>query len=189
MSHIGDQVNSLRNSCTGFAPVHFFQGLARPRRAFRSPLAAVAIAHPASRSPRPTAQRRRSRWQSVGEFYAARKGAPLWLPPNRAPRRSADGPAHERRARWPDPGNYGVAALQKGARPGASAEDEGVTRADRDAQPGVRRLCRRPRAIPGSASSTSIAQLKPTPPRRSRRSSTRPPSAFAVEPMCATWAG
>jgi L,D-transpeptidase YcbB len=80
---IGEAVKSLRNSCTGQVPVHFFRkvvsvaaglALAATPVAFAEP--AMAQSHPAVLQPRPILV-----GQTVEDFYRARNGAPLWLAP------------------------------------------------------------------------------------------------------------
>ena len=63
---------SLRNSCTGLRPVHFFQTLALAALLAPAPLAAA----PAAAAP-PKLQA--SSGTGVGDFYAARSGTPLWF--------------------------------------------------------------------------------------------------------------
>jgi L,D-transpeptidase YcbB len=71
-------VKTLRNSCTGHWPVHFFQklgGVAVGAMLAAAPLSAVSAA-PAAAPARPLMV-----GQTVADFYRARSGAPLWLSP------------------------------------------------------------------------------------------------------------
>src|SRR5437764_13255607 len=78
--NIGDHVISLRNLCTGLAPVHFFRKLGAA--ATLAGLLAAAPVAPAVADPAPPQPAAVSPvGQSVADFYRARHGAPLWLSP------------------------------------------------------------------------------------------------------------
>src|SRR5258706_16283972 len=64
---IGEFVISLRNSCTGLRPVHFFQKLASAATGLLL-AAAPFVSMPANAAPAATAG------MGVGEFYTARSG-------------------------------------------------------------------------------------------------------------------
>jgi murein L,D-transpeptidase YcbB/YkuD len=71
-------VKTLRNSCTGHWPVHFFHklgGVAVGVMLAAAPLPAVSAA------PAPVAARPLPQGQGAADFYRARSGAPLWLSP------------------------------------------------------------------------------------------------------------
>jgi murein L,D-transpeptidase YcbB/YkuD len=68
-------VISLRNSCTGLRPVHFFQRLANVATGLLL-AAAPFVSMPANAAPAVVAG------MGVGEFYSARHGAPLWYSGN-----------------------------------------------------------------------------------------------------------
>jgi murein L,D-transpeptidase YcbB/YkuD len=72
-------VISLRNSCTGLRPVHFFLQSAAAAIAV---MAAVSPLSPASARPAPLQTVRPANAQTVADFYRARGGAPLWLAPS-----------------------------------------------------------------------------------------------------------
>src|SRR3982751_263682 len=78
---IGVEVVKLRSRCTGRWPVHFCGktgGVAAALMLAAAPLSLVgptaALAQTASQSQLPIGQ-------GVGDFYKARKGAPLWFAP------------------------------------------------------------------------------------------------------------
>ena len=100
---------SLRNSCTGLRPVHFFQMLAG---AAMSPLlvAAPANAAPAVAASPPAAPT----GLGIGDFYNARHGAPLWFSPTAggAPKALIE-LLRGAQTDGLDPDRYGVAALEK----------------------------------------------------------------------------
>ncbi|MEA3057945.1 MAG: L,D-transpeptidase YcbB [Sphingomonadales bacterium] len=69
----------LRNSCTGPAPVHFFQRLSGAALGVMLAAAPLWLA-PAAAAPAPVAANPAG--QGVDEFYRARNGAPLWFAPS-----------------------------------------------------------------------------------------------------------
>ena len=115
---------SLRNSCTGLRPVHFFH---RSRVIAASLLlAAMALgALPASAAPAI------GTGMSVTDFYSARKGAPLWFSST-----SADAPQalvdllKNAQTDGLDPDRYGTAALDKVVGEAASGDRKAIARAD-----------------------------------------------------------
>jgi len=120
-------VISLRNSCTGLRPVHFFQklsGVAIGLMVAAAPLAAV----PAGAAPR-LAQP--ALGTGVGAFYNARNGAPLWFSA------TSGGAAQalveqlkSARTDGLDPQRYGVDALDNALREAAGGKRKAVQRAD-----------------------------------------------------------
>ena len=111
---------SLRNSCTGLVPVHFFQGLARTAggvslaAAFVMGLAAPASARPVAAHPQALPL------DSLGAFYAARQGAPLWLKPGSSdPARALVDLLSSAQLDGLNPGYYGVDCAAEGAQRGS----------------------------------------------------------------------
>src|SRR5690349_1166980 len=82
---IGEQVESLRNWCTGRRPVHSFLKRSGLAAALTVSVAALVAPAPAAAQSAPAAAvvsvARTSTGQSVADFYKARKDAPLWLAP------------------------------------------------------------------------------------------------------------
>ena len=115
---------SLRNSCTGPRPVHFFH---RPRRIIAGVLlAALALgASPLSAAPAVATG------MSIGDFYSARKGAPLWFSPaaGDAPQALVD-LLKSAQTDGLDPNSYGAAALEKAVDEASSGSRKAVGRAD-----------------------------------------------------------
>jgi L,D-transpeptidase YcbB len=124
-------VTVLRNSCTGFAPVHFFQGLGRAASGIAlgaalvvapaAPASAKSVAAPAQQLP----------LDSIGAFYAGRSGSPLWL------KASSGGAARallelltSAEIDGLNPGYYGIDSLQKALSDASSGERKAVARAD-----------------------------------------------------------
>jgi L,D-transpeptidase YcbB len=80
---IGEEVDDLRNQCTGPAPVHFYRklgGVALGLLFGVAPLSVAAAAPAPAPGPARTAVPPRS-YQSVDDFYRLRNGGPLWLSP------------------------------------------------------------------------------------------------------------
>ena len=179
----------LRNSCTGFVPVHFFQGLAKAATGVSLAAAFVAgYATPASAKPAAAAPQAIP-LDSLGAFYAARQGAPLWL-------RSDSGAAANAlvdlltsaELDGLSPGYYGVDALQKALAQASSGDRKAVARADAMLSQAFVAYVDDLRRDPGLGILYVDAQLKPAPPRPGC-SSTRPPKRLRSKPMFATWAG
>jgi murein L,D-transpeptidase YcbB/YkuD len=159
-------VTSLRVSCTGFAPVHFFQGLARAATGVSLAAAfIVGYAAPVSAKP-PVAAAQPLPLDSVGAFYAARQGAPLWL-------RSESGAAANAlvdlltsaELDGLNPGYYGVDALQKALAHASSGDRKAVARADAMLSQAFVAYVNDLRRDPGLGILYVDAQLKPAPPR------------------------
>jgi murein L,D-transpeptidase YcbB/YkuD len=155
-------VISLRNSCTGFAPVHFFLkaggavaglALAAAPLAFvsASPAAAVTVAQPPG--------------QTVDTFYRARKGAPLWLAPSAGDSAqqlvtllstaSVDGLS---------PSRYPVAEIQAALDAARSGKHQEIDRADRLLSEAFGAYVRDLRRDPGIGILYVDPDLKPVPP-------------------------
>ena len=155
-------MTSLRNSCTGPAPVYVF---------FRTAAVAVAFAaaalplSSASAAPAAAAQAKPVSWQSVSDFYRARKGAPLWLAP-------AAGDAAQQlivtlsNARFDglDPDRYRVSALNEALRRASRGDRKAVARADQQLSEAFAAYVRDLRADPGLGVLYVDPQLKPAPP-------------------------
>jgi L,D-transpeptidase YcbB len=81
-------VKSLRNECTGRAPVHFYRNLGGAALGLVLAAAPLSVAEARSRpapAPQLVQQQQPLRLgQSVEDFYRARNGAPLWLSPSAA---------------------------------------------------------------------------------------------------------
>jgi murein L,D-transpeptidase YcbB/YkuD len=123
-NHIGESVISLRNSCTGPRPVHFY--LKMCGAAVGMMLAAASfVAAPAMAAPAVATG------MSVGDFYSARKGAPLWFSGT-----SGDAPQafiellKSTQADGLDPDQYGVTALEKAVAEAAGGDRKAIGRAD-----------------------------------------------------------
>jgi len=122
-------VISLRNSCTGRRPVHFFH---RTRAiAAGILLAALALgaapvgAAPAAISPATTAG------MTISDFYAGRKNTPLWLTPASGDAAQAlIGLLKSAQTDGLDPDHYGVAALENAVAKAASGDRKAVGAAD-----------------------------------------------------------
>ena len=157
---------SLRISCTGFAPVHFFQGLAKTAAGVALAAAfAVGSAVPATAktvAPAPQALP----LDSVGAFYAARQGAPLWL-------KSGSGAAANAlvdllasaELDGLSPGYYGVDSLKKALTQASSGDRKAVGRADAMLSQAFVAYVNDLRRDPGLGILYVDAQLKPAPPR------------------------
>lgn len=82
---IGEQVKSLRNECTGQAPVHFYRkawGVVLGLTLGMTPhVASAATSAEAAAAPAKKVTVIRPATQSVDDFYRMRKNAPLWLTP------------------------------------------------------------------------------------------------------------
>ena len=72
-------MKQLRNSCTGLAPVHFFQRLTAGAALALAPLAFAPAG--AAAAPVAVAAGQPQAGQTAADFYRARKDAPLWLSP------------------------------------------------------------------------------------------------------------
>ena len=118
---------SLRNSCTGLRPVHFFQKpLAVVATLFAAlTLAAVPVAAAPAAVPAP------GNGMSISDFYSARNGAPLWFSST-----SADAPQaligllKDAQTDGLDPDRYGVATLEKAVGAAATGDRKAIGRAD-----------------------------------------------------------
>ncbi len=118
---------SLRNSCTGLRPVHFFQKLALAVSLAAVPLAAS----PAHAAPAKPAKAQPSLGTGIGDFYTARNGAPLWFSASSGTAAQAliellnsagtDGL---------DPQRYGASRLELALREAAGGNRKAVQRAD-----------------------------------------------------------
>jgi murein L,D-transpeptidase YcbB/YkuD len=121
-------VISLRNECTGRRPVHFFQklsGVAASLLLASAPFAATpAAAAPSSKAAV-------TNGMGIGDFYNARRGAPLWFSPTSGNAAQAlldllkdariDGLSADR---------YGVEALDKAVAAARTGDRKAVQRAD-----------------------------------------------------------
>ena len=116
---------SLRNLCTGLRPVHFFQPLAGA--AMGLALAAV----PASAAPAIAAPQAVSAGLGIGDFYNARRGAPLWFSPTagNAPQALIE-LLRGAKTDGLDPDHYGVAALEKALGEAGDGKRKNIQRAD-----------------------------------------------------------
>ena len=132
LHRVGDEVQTLRNLCTGLAPVHFYlklgaaaAGLALAGAPLSHAQAAPARAKPAAAAPAPAPR------ISVADFYRARQGAPLWLS-------KTSGDAAQQlflmlsnaRLDGLDPQNYRVTALQDALGKAWGGDKQAVLRAD-----------------------------------------------------------
>jgi murein L,D-transpeptidase YcbB/YkuD len=82
---IGEQVSSLREQCTGRAPVHFYRkacGVVLGLALGTAPHAAFAAAADGAAAPAKKVTIIRPATQSVDDFYRMRNNAPLWLTPS-----------------------------------------------------------------------------------------------------------
>ena len=155
-------MTSLRTSCTGPAPVHVF---------FRTAAVAVAFAaaalplSSASAATAPAAHAKPVSWQSVSDFYRARKGAPLWLAP-------AAGDAAQQlivalsNARFDglDPDRYRLSALNEALRKASGGDRKALAHADQQLSEAFAAYVRDLRADPGLGVLYVDPQLKPVPP-------------------------
>ena len=156
-------MNSLRNSCTGLAPVHVFS---RPLAAIAGLLLAVtpvSYASAAAAPARPQAQAVNG--QTVSDFYRARKDAPLWLSP------TAGDAAQQlivmlSNARFDglDPDRYHVSALNEALRQAWGGDRKAIARADQQLSESFVAYVRDLRRDPGVGVMYVDPQLKPTPP-------------------------
>ena len=155
-------MKSLRNSCTGQAPVHVFgklSGVAMGLVLAAAPLSFVHAAPAQAQAARPLAG------QSVADFYRARNGAPLWLSPTA-------GDAAQRlivalsNARFDglDPDRYRVAALQNSLRAAWGGNRKAVERADYEMSAAFVAYVRDLRRDPGIGMIYVDPQLRPAPP-------------------------
>jgi len=117
-------VISLRNSCTGRRPVHFFKksaGVAMSLLLAAAPvLSASAAAAPATAA-----------GMSVGDFYTARHGQPLWFSPTSGYAAQAFVELLKNaKSDGLDPESYGLDALQKALADSASGKRKDIGRAD-----------------------------------------------------------
>jgi len=117
-------VISLRNSCTGRRPVHFFKksaGVAMSLLLAAAPvLSASAAAAPATAA-----------GMSVGDFYTARHGQPLWFSPTSGYAAQAFVELLKNaKSDGLDPESYGLGALQKALADSASGKRKDIGRAD-----------------------------------------------------------
>lgn len=115
---------SLRNSCTGRRPVHFFKksaGVAMSLLLAAAPvLSSSAAAAPATAA-----------GMSVGDFYTARHGQPLWFSPTSGYAAQAFVELLKNaKSDGLDPESYGLDALQKALADSASGKRKDIGRAD-----------------------------------------------------------
>jgi L,D-transpeptidase YcbB len=159
---IGEQVEVLRNQCTGRAPVHFFRrgcGLLLGLALAAAPVS-VAQAAPASAQPgfgHPA--------QSVDDFYRARNGSPLWLSPaagdgaeqliSLLSTSSLDGL---------NPDSYHIATLQQALEAARRGKRKDVERADRMLSDAFVAYVRDLRRDPGLGILYVDEALRPQPP-------------------------
>jgi len=113
----------MRMKCTGRRPVHFFQSAGV---ALSLALAATAfVSTPAAAVPAAVAG------MGVGDFYAARNGAPLWFGPNSGYAAQAFVDLLKNaKTDGLDPERYGLDTLQKELADAASGKRKAVGRAD-----------------------------------------------------------
>jgi len=117
-------VISLRIGCTGRRPVHFFKPLTI---ALGLALTAIPlVSSPAAAAPVPV-----NGGMSVGDFYTARHGQPLWFAPTAgyAPQALVE-LLKNAKSDGLDPDRYGVDALQKALADAASGKRKDIGRAD-----------------------------------------------------------
>jgi murein L,D-transpeptidase YcbB/YkuD len=155
-------VISLRNLCTGFAPVHFF--LKAGGAAAGLALAAAPLS-PAWASPAAAQAVRPSAGQSVADFYRARSGALLWLSPSAGDAAqqlvtllstsSLDGLS---------PNRYPVASLQAAIQAASSRDKKAVRNADEQLSEAFAAYVRDLRRDPGIGILYVDPDLKPVPP-------------------------
>jgi len=120
-------VKSLRNSCTGQVPVHFFRKVGSAAAALTLAAVPLGVAQPATAQTRPVTV-----GQSVDDFYRARNGAPLWLAP--AAGDAADQLLSLLGASNLDglsPEKYNVAALQRSIAAARAGKKKDLDAADR----------------------------------------------------------
>ena len=120
-------MKSLRNSCTGQVPVHFFRKVGSAAAALTLAAVPLGVAQPATAQTRPVTV-----GQSVDDFYRARNGAPLWLAP--AAGDAADQLLSLLGASNLDglsPEKYNVAALQRSIAAARAGKKKDLDAADR----------------------------------------------------------
>jgi L,D-transpeptidase YcbB len=155
-------VISLRNSCTGLAPVHFFlkgAAAAAGLALAAAPLSLAWASPAAAQAVRPVAG------QSVADFYRARGGAPLWLSP------SAGDSAQQlvtllgtANIDGLSPGRYPVAELQAALDTARKGKRKDVERADQLLSESFAAYVRDLRRDPGLGILYVDPNLKPIPP-------------------------
>ncbi len=126
-------MKSLRDSCTGQVPVHFFRKLASAGAGLTFAAMPLMFAQPAmAQSHAPAvASRPTVVGQTVDDFYRARNGAPLWLAPT-----AGDAAAqlvsllNTSSLDGLDPGKYNVASLQQSIATARSGKKKDVEAAD-----------------------------------------------------------
>ena len=153
-------MESLRNSCTGQAPVHFFGKLSGVAAGLALAAAPLSSAHAAPAPP----HAQRAAAQSVADFYRARKNALLWLSP------TAGDAAQQliialsnARADGLEPDRYRVAALQNAWREALNGDRRALERADRQLSEAFVAYVRDLRRDPGGMIWVDPS-LKPAPP-------------------------
>ena len=155
-------MTSLRNSCTGLAPVHVFLKTAGVVAAFALAAVPVSAAQAASK---PAAQARPVSGQSVDTFYRARNGALLWLAPGA-------GDAAQQlivtlsNARFDglDPDRYRVSDLNEALAKASRGDRKAIAHADEQLSEAFATYVADLRRDPGLGVMYVDAQLKPTPP-------------------------
>ena len=156
-------MNELRNSCTGLAPVHFFQRLTIGAALALVPLAPARAA--ATAAPAVVAAGQPQAGQSAADFYRARKDAPLWLSPTAGDAAqqlisllstaSLDGL---------DPDKYHPAALQAALDSARKGKRKLVDAADRQLSDAFAAYVADMRRDPGVGVTYVDPQLRPVPP-------------------------
>jgi murein L,D-transpeptidase YcbB/YkuD len=147
-------------------PVHFFQGLARTAAGV-SLAAAFVMGYAAPAGAKTVAASSQTLpLDSVGAFYAARQGAPLWLKPgsNAAATALVD-LLTSAQLDGLNPGYYGVDALQKALGEAAGGNRKAAARADAMLSQAFVAYVDDLRRDPGLGILYVDAQLRPAPPR------------------------
>jgi murein L,D-transpeptidase YcbB/YkuD len=158
-------VSELRNSCTGLAPVHFYQSLTRGAAALFLAAAPLALALPAPAAAQVTQVAPSPVGQTIADFYKARKNAPLWLGPQ-------SGDAAEKLISLLStasldglsPDKYHAAALQAAVTSAQSGKKKAVERADQQLSQAFVDYVHDLRQDPGVGITYVDPQLRPSPP-------------------------
>jgi L,D-transpeptidase YcbB len=161
----GEEVRSLRDVCTGRWPVHSFRTLSGVAAAAIVAAAPLSSVHAATATATAAAAVQPAGGQTVGDFYKARKGAPLWLAPsagNAAERliallstASLDGL---------NPDRYQVAALQSAYASARNGKHKDVERADQMLSSAFATYVADMRQDPGVGITYVDPSLRPAPP-------------------------
>ena len=163
-------MRSLRNSCTGHRPVHFFHNLSLIAAGLVLAAAPAAEAYAAAAAPAKAAAKPAASAQTVDDFYRARRGAPLWLSPSAGD--SAQlllAALSNARTDGLDPDRYRVSIVSEALREAWGGDRKAAERADRQLSEAFVAYVQDLRRDPGIGVMYVDEVLRP-----------KPPSAFAV---------